>query len=210
MRLITVGSDKRWDVKVPDWHNPVFLPVIEKRRGGGPKPLTAEERVTHFWSRIEPDFPLGCWLWQGGTTRDGYGLLQLGRLEDGRVVNDYAHRVAYQLTHGPIASGLVIRHSCDTPPCCNPAHLLSGTQADNIADAQRQGKYKCQRPGRWVVDPAIRADLISQALNGPKGTVSRLAREYGFDARSFMVVVWRARQKQQRQRRLLFGTRRSA
>lgn len=29
---------------------------------------------------------------------------------------------------------MVIRHSCDNPPCTNPAHLLVGTHADNVAD----------------------------------------------------------------------------
>jgi hypothetical protein len=29
----------------------------------------------------------------------------------------------------------VIRHQCDTPPCCTPDCFLAGTQADNIRDA---------------------------------------------------------------------------
>lgn len=43
-----------------------------------------------------------------------------------------AHRVAFFTEHGwwPEA----VRHTCDTPPCCNPKHLLPGTQADNVKD----------------------------------------------------------------------------
>lgn len=34
-----------------------------------------------------------------------------------------------------IPSGLVVRHSCDNPSCCNPLHLLVGSQQENIQDA---------------------------------------------------------------------------
>jgi hypothetical protein len=31
-------------------------------------------------------------------------------------------------------------HSCDTPACCNPAHLFVGTAADNMADCKKKGR----------------------------------------------------------------------
>lgn len=45
-----------------------------------------------------------------------------------------AHRLAYELEHGPIPKGMVVMHSCDVPGCFNPDHLSIGTQADNSAD----------------------------------------------------------------------------
>jgi len=116
-----------------------FLEPVERWRGGGPEPMSVAERVARFWDRI--DTSGDCWLWTGGTFKNGYGMVAMGRKPDGRAVNGYAHRIAYGLINGPIPDGLVVRHRCDNPPCCNPDHLLIGTQAENIADAQRQGRY---------------------------------------------------------------------
>lgn len=44
------------------------------------------------------------------------------------------HRLSYQIFNGDIPEGLVIRHKCDNPPCCNPKHLETGTNYDNVQD----------------------------------------------------------------------------
>ncbi len=76
----------------------------------------------------------GCLVWTGSTRNtDGYGSI----IYRGKVVA--AHRLAYALAKGPIADGVHIRHSCDNPPCCEPEHLLAGTQIDNMADRYSHG-----------------------------------------------------------------------
>lgn len=72
-----------------------------------------------------------CWPWAGPRFRTGYG--RIGH-------HGYAHRVVYVLAHGAIPSGNVVRHTCDNPPCCNPAHLVAGTHADNMADMVARGR----------------------------------------------------------------------
>lgn len=76
----------------------------------------------------KPPRPNECWEWRGYRTPDGYGRFVF------EMKNIPAHRAAYQVYNGPIPNGMVIRHTCDTPPCVNPAHLLVGKPADNVRD----------------------------------------------------------------------------
>lgn len=58
------------------------------------------------------------------------------------------HRMAYELYYGPILDGLVVRHTCDNPPCVNPLHLKVGTYADNTRDAMERGRMRNQNTGK--------------------------------------------------------------
>lgn len=65
----------------------------------------------------------------------------------------FTHRVAYALNAGispdEIPAGIEIRHYvCNNPICCNPAHLLPGTSADNKADAIAIGTMHFQNTVR--------------------------------------------------------------
>lgn len=81
--------------------------------------------------------PEGCWMWTGSVTRyGGYGQVWI----DGGVL--LIHRLAWELTHGPIPDGLKVLHDCDNPPCCNSEHLFLGTQADNMADMRAKGRHR--------------------------------------------------------------------
>lgn len=79
----------------------------------------------------------GCWLWTG-TMSGRYGVVKLGGLVKG---NARAHRVAYAAFNGPIPAKLLVRHTCDTPNCVNPEHLLLGTEADNMVDKMDRGRW---------------------------------------------------------------------
>ena len=113
-----------------------------------------------------------CWPWtRRRLPRQGYGIF--GVL--GRVTT--AHRVAYVLTNGDIDDGVVVRHVCDNPPCCNPAHLEAGTNADNARDAAVRGRLRAKLSAAHVLE--IRA---ARAAGPVRGVYSRLASTFGVRA----------------------------
>lgn len=93
--------------------------------------------LQRFQVKIQRD-DADCWIWTGEVNNRGYGRFTVYRGE--RRFRPLAHRLAYELANGELARALVVRHSCDNPPCCNPAHLSVGTQRDNARDAQERGR----------------------------------------------------------------------
>ena len=91
--------------------------------------------MDRLWAKVQRAGPDECWPWTGAVDSDGYGRIGLGGTA--RLV----HRVVYELEVGPIPDGMEVRHTCDNPPCCNPAHLLPGTHAENMADMVERGRH---------------------------------------------------------------------
>lgn len=49
-------------------------------------------------------------------------------------------RYLYEKKYGKIEKGMVIRHKCDNPYCCNINHLEIGTPKDNAMDREKRNR----------------------------------------------------------------------
>jgi hypothetical protein len=103
-----------------------------------------------FMKRVSADRS-GCLLWTGYIAKNGYGRIGVHRNEidsrglscaDGsrKWVSQWAHRIAWQLKHGPIPDNLFVLHRCDVRRCVNVEHLFLGTQLENLRDAKAKGR----------------------------------------------------------------------
>ena len=117
----------------------------------------------------------GCLIWTGAKSQLGYGVLNL----NGSAKK--AHRIAYELSKGPIPKGAVVCHACDTPACVNPDHLwLAPSNAANVADMDQKGRRKNPAPMRGQAHPLHKLSIEkARAIKFGANSIAETARQYG-------------------------------
>ena len=175
-----------------------FVPRPEQIRRAGQgrfcsRPCASTYRREHvaerFWRWVDKSGD--CWLWVGTRARNGYGTIQIGGASGRRRLT---HRVAWELTNGPIPAGVHILHRCDTPACVNPDHLWLGTQSDNLRDMAAKGRQGLQKhPAHTHTAKLTPEDVQAIRRRYAAGGIQQktLAQEYGVDGRSISAVVHR-------------------
>ncbi|AHJ87065.1 putative DNA binding protein [Bacillus phage BCP8-2] len=86
----------------------------------------------------------GCWVVTShAVNAHGYPCVQ----RNGK--KQYVHRYMYMEHVRDIESSVLLRHKCDNPKCCNPAHLEEGSHTDNVRDrVERDRSAKGESNGR--------------------------------------------------------------
>ncbi len=98
-----------------------------------PLPHLSDSDIARYWTKVDVGGPDDCWPWKAACVV-GYGAFRVG----GKTVR--SHRVAIFLSSGKDPAPYLACHACDNPPCCNPAHLFTGTLIDNALDRDRKGR----------------------------------------------------------------------
>jgi len=122
--------------------------------------MSVEER---FWAKVDVRGPDECWLWTAYLSFNGYGQFWFNG------TNTTAHRVGYQLVHGPLEPHMEVDHRVSCPKhCVNPAHLRATTtkqnqenQAGSHRDSQSGIRGVSWEPDRGVWRVAAHHDGVS-------------------------------------------------
>jgi hypothetical protein len=82
------------------------------------------------------------------------------------VVRLSQHRVAWEQAWGlTIPAGMIVRHSCDSPGCVNPLHLMIGTYQDNMDDKMARGRHSSQQRTHCPQGhPLVEGNLVPSQL----------------------------------------------
>ena len=134
--------------------------------------MTTEER---FWEKVDIGTESECWEWQAGLSH-GYRCFWTSRQGA-----QYAHRVAWNLTHGEMPAGGCCLHHCDNRACVNPNHLWLGSKADNNHDCIQKGRKRTAKgekhgASKLTVDQVLK---IKQLYRTTKISQRKLGKLFG-------------------------------
>lgn len=130
----------------------------------------------------------GCWIWKGCTTRDGYGVMGIGRKQV------RSHRASYEAFKGEIPAGMLVCHSCDNPLCVNPDHLFAGTPKQNTQDMIKKGRKASRTDAEHHMTKIshVQRDEI-RAMRSGGSTLKAIADCFGVSFKTISAITTGAR-----------------
>jgi len=140
-----------------------------------------------FWEKVDKSGD--CWMWIASKLPAGYGVFVVKKGDSPR----HAHRLAYELSVGPIPDGMQVLHRCDNPSCVRPGHLFVGTQKDNMQDMHGKGRWKYtprnqsgeHNPNAILSDAQVKA-LLRDLARGEEPV--SVARKYGIQYKTLWAI----------------------
>lgn len=167
--------------------------ILVERQAASIKDLPLRGNPLNLWRvlarrRIDPK--TGCWIWTGwcNKRRGGYGGIWIAK----KLY--LIHRIFAMVFLGkPRGERRNACHTCDRPPCFNPAHLFWGTHSDNAADMKAKGRARGSHERK--PHPTLRKLSTAQARyvlrNWRPGLTPTMARFFKVGDRVIKLIVLR-------------------
>jgi hypothetical protein len=141
-----------------------------------------EQFLLTGWTEQDGPLDTPCWIWNGSKNHGGYGLVSHFR----------AHRISYEIVNGGIPDELLIRHMCHVRACVNPAHLRTGTHAENYEDSRIAGRisWGAKAPNARLTDAQVHE---IRALRDAGALQKDLAKQFAVSASCISMILRGAR-----------------
>jgi hypothetical protein len=138
----------------------------------------SNNRINKIYSKIVK-LDNGCWHYNGALNNDGYCYIEIDKehISIHRIIYTLEQRKILQDPNWEIPKKLLLRHICHNKQCCNPLHLIPGTDKENMQDSvgkpRKKNPFKGQlitawgetKPsGAWMVDPRRNPDIQGSTL----------------------------------------------